>query len=418
MPSRARANACARFINAALDARGHLHARHHRGHQPRRAVLRAAALQRGDEILLTALEHHANIVPWQLVVRADRRACCKVAPIDRRGELRLRRVRARCCRPRTRIVAMRARLERARHHPAGARDRRRSRTRAARWCWSTARRPCRTRASTCRRSTATSTPSPPQDVRPHRHRRAVRARSAARGHAAVAGRRRHDPHRELREDHVQRPAVQVRGRHAQHLRRGRPGRGHRLRRQRSASTPSPPTSSGCSSSRPRELAADSGPQHHRHRAAHKAAVISFTIDGIHPHDLGTILDAEGVAVRTGHHCAMPVMDFFERAGDGARLVRLLQHANPTSTRWSRRCARRARCSADGPQGPLSRRDPRSQQASRATSARSIRRDARADGHNPLCGDRLHRRRCGSTATASRTCASKARAARSPWPPRR
>jgi cysteine desulfurase/selenocysteine lyase len=45
-------------------------------------------------------------------------------------------------------------------------------------------------------------------------------------------------------------------------------------------------------------------------APDKAAVISFTIDGIHPHDLGTILDADGVAVRTGHHCAMPVMEFF------------------------------------------------------------------------------------------------------------
>jgi len=45
-------------------------------------------------------------------------------------------------------------------------------------------------------------------------------------------------------------------------------------------------------------------------APDKAAVISFTLDGIHPHDLGTILDAEGVAVRTGHHCAMPVMEFF------------------------------------------------------------------------------------------------------------
>jgi cysteine desulfurase/selenocysteine lyase len=45
-------------------------------------------------------------------------------------------------------------------------------------------------------------------------------------------------------------------------------------------------------------------------APEKAAVISFTVDGIHPHDLGTILDAEGVAVRTGHHCAMPVMEFF------------------------------------------------------------------------------------------------------------
>ncbi len=39
-------------------------------------------------------------------------------------------------------------------------------------------------------------------------------------------------------------------------------------------------------------------------------MISFTLRGIHPHDLGTILDMEGVAIRTGHHCAMPVMDFY------------------------------------------------------------------------------------------------------------
>ncbi len=45
-------------------------------------------------------------------------------------------------------------------------------------------------------------------------------------------------------------------------------------------------------------------------APHKAAVVSFTVAGVHPHDLGTILDSEGVAIRTGHHCAMPVMDFF------------------------------------------------------------------------------------------------------------
>jgi cysteine desulfurase/selenocysteine lyase len=45
-------------------------------------------------------------------------------------------------------------------------------------------------------------------------------------------------------------------------------------------------------------------------ARHKAAVISFVLDGIHAHDIGTILDSEGIAIRTGHHCAMPVMDFF------------------------------------------------------------------------------------------------------------
>ncbi|MHB1829174.1 MAG: cysteine desulfurase [Steroidobacteraceae bacterium] len=46
-------------------------------------------------------------------------------------------------------------------------------------------------------------------------------------------------------------------------------------------------------------------------AAHKAAVISFTMRGCHPHDLGTVLDSQGVAIRTGHHCAMPVMTFFD-----------------------------------------------------------------------------------------------------------
>lgn len=45
-------------------------------------------------------------------------------------------------------------------------------------------------------------------------------------------------------------------------------------------------------------------------AAHKAGILSFVLDGVHPHDIGTILDHEGVAIRTGHHCAMPVMDRF------------------------------------------------------------------------------------------------------------
>ena len=44
-------------------------------------------------------------------------------------------------------------------------------------------------------------------------------------------------------------------------------------------------------------------------APQKASIVSFTMQGVHPHDLGTILDHEGVAVRTGHHCAMPLMTF-------------------------------------------------------------------------------------------------------------
>jgi cysteine desulfurase/selenocysteine lyase len=46
-------------------------------------------------------------------------------------------------------------------------------------------------------------------------------------------------------------------------------------------------------------------------ARDKASLVSFVIDGVHPHDLGTILDQDGIAIRTGHHCAMPVMQFFD-----------------------------------------------------------------------------------------------------------
>jgi cysteine desulfurase/selenocysteine lyase len=45
-------------------------------------------------------------------------------------------------------------------------------------------------------------------------------------------------------------------------------------------------------------------------AREKAGVLSFVMEGVHPHDVGTVLDQEGIAVRTGHHCAQPVMDRF------------------------------------------------------------------------------------------------------------
>jgi len=45
-------------------------------------------------------------------------------------------------------------------------------------------------------------------------------------------------------------------------------------------------------------------------AREKSGVVSFLIDSVHPHDIGTILNEEGIAIRTGHHCAQPVMDRF------------------------------------------------------------------------------------------------------------
>ncbi|MEX2516894.1 MAG: cysteine desulfurase [Gammaproteobacteria bacterium] len=75
-------------------------------------------------------------------------------------------------------------------------------------------------------------------------------------------------------------------------------------------------------------------------AAHKTSILSFVIDGIHPHDLGTIVDQAGVAIRTGHHCAMPVMEhfklpatarasfaFYNTPAEVDALVAALQHAH-------------------------------------------------------------------------------------------
>ena len=49
-------------------------------------------------------------------------------------------------------------------------------------------------------------------------------------------------------------------------------------------------------------------------AKDKVPVMSFMIDGLHPSDIGTLLDQQGIAIRTGHHCAMPLMDFYGLPG--------------------------------------------------------------------------------------------------------
>ena len=61
-------------------------------------------------------------------------------------------------------------------------------------------------------------------------------------------------------------------------------------------------------------------------AADKAGIVSFLVDGIHPHDLGTILDSEGIAIRAGHHCAMPIMTHFGIAGTARASLALYNDA--------------------------------------------------------------------------------------------
>ncbi len=118
-------------------------------------------------------------------------------------------------------------------------------------------------------------------------------------------------------------------------------RAARLRYARGCST----RSRACASSAPRR---------------HKAGVLSFVLDGVHPHDLGTILDHEGVAIRTGHHCAMPLMERFGVPATARASFALLQQA-----RRRRPLDRRARQRAGGVPWmtltrPVSRGDPRSQ----------------------------------------------------------
>ena len=115
-------------------------------------------LRPGDEILITALEHHANIVPWQMVCEQTG-AMLKVAPINRRGELEFDEY-LKLLSPRTRLVGHRSRLQCPGHGAAGEAHGRRPPMPRGPWCWSMAPRPCPTSRSTCRPSARTSMPSP------------------------------------------------------------------------------------------------------------------------------------------------------------------------------------------------------------------------------------------------------------------
>ena len=75
-------------------------------------------------------------------------------------------------------------------------------------------------------------------------------------------------------------------------------------------------------------------------AREKAGVLSFVLEGVHPHDIGTILDQEGIAVRTGHHCAQPVMDRFGVPATARASFALLQH--PRGDRCAGRRHRRVK----------------------------------------------------------------------------
>jgi cysteine desulfurase/selenocysteine lyase len=297
-------------------------------------------LHPGDEILITALEHHANIVPWQMV--CEQTGCTlKVAPINRRGEVEVEGF-LRLLTPRTRLAAF-AHVSNALGTVL----------------------PVRRFIEAAHAVGAVVLVDGAQAV-PHTH---VDVRALGADFYVFSGHKLYGP-----------TGIGVLYGREELLATMPPWQGggdmiltvsfekttyNELPYKFEAGTPNISGAVGLAAAMDyvESLGIDSVAAHERQllqlataelgrlpdieligTAAHKASVLSFTMQGVHPHDLGTILDAEGVAVRTGHHCAMPVMTFFNlpataRAsfgcynteGDVARLVAALERAHEVFT---------------------------------------------------------------------------------------
>jgi cysteine desulfurase / selenocysteine lyase len=264
-------------------------------------------LGKGDEILITALEHHANIVPWQLL--CEQVGCTlEVAPIDRRGEVRLDELLKRLSR-RTKIVAI--------AHVSNALG---------------TILPVKRIIEAAHAQGAVVVVDGAQAV-PHA---AVDVRSLGADFYAFSAHKLYGP-----------TGIGVLYGKEELLEAMPPWQGggdmikavsferttfNDLPWKFEAGTPNMSGAVGLAAAMDyvESLGIEAIAAHEQHllklataelsripgieivgTAAHKASVLSFTMEGVHPHDIGTILDAEGVAVRTGHHCAMPVMEFFQ-----------------------------------------------------------------------------------------------------------
>ncbi|HEY8022253.1 MAG TPA: cysteine desulfurase [Thermoanaerobaculia bacterium] len=260
----------------------------------------------GDEVLVTELEHHSNVVPWQLLC-AERGARLAVAPIDDRGEVVLEEL-ARRVNPRTRIVAV-AHVSNA----LGTVN------------------PVREMAAIAHGAGAAIVVDGAQGA-PHG---AVDVQALGCDFYAFSGHKVYGP-----------SGIGALYGKAEHLEAMPPwqGGGGMIAKvsfagttyapppQRfEAGTPAIAEAVGLASAldyvsglgleriaawegellaRATALLAEIPGVRIVGTARDKAAVLSFVVDGVHPHDVGTLLDGSGIAVRAGHHCAQPVMDHF------------------------------------------------------------------------------------------------------------
>jgi cysteine desulfurase/selenocysteine lyase len=259
----------------------------------------------GDEIIVTALEHHANIVPWQLV--CEQTGCTlKVAPINKRGELLFDEY-LRLLSPRTKLVAV--------AHVSNALG---------------TILPVKRIVEAAHAHGAVVVVDGAQAV-PHTH---VDVRALGCDFYAFSGHKLYGP-----------TGIGVLYGREELLESMPPWQGggdmiltvsfekttyNTLPSKFEAGTPNISGAVGLAAAMDylEGLGIDAVAAHEHHlvelataelqtipgieivgTAANKASIVSFTMEGVHPHDLGTILDSEGVAVRTGHHCAMPLMTF-------------------------------------------------------------------------------------------------------------
>jgi cysteine desulfurase/selenocysteine lyase len=264
-------------------------------------------LEPGDEILITFLEHHANIVPWQILCEQTG-AVLKVAPMDARGEVHAQSVEA-LMGPRTRLLAC-AHVANALGTVLPVR-----RLVAA----------ARARGIVTLIDGAQAVPHMPVDVREidcDFYAFSGHKLFAPTGIGVLYGREsllESMPPWQGGGDMILRVSFERTTYNA-------------LPYKFEAGTPNISGAIGLGAAIDYLLGLDlAGARRHEHAllehatrvlsriedlriigtARDKASLVSFVVGSVHPHDLGTILDEEGIAVRTGHHCAMPVMDFFK-----------------------------------------------------------------------------------------------------------